>query len=177
MKEVVSSEREMFSSGLIFSTSALTSTRNWFISSAEPPSLCGVWHTWSDGWTECETESDWAGVSGRKVICSVTTAHDPMSQITLWQPRRWSDKGPATPMSSPLVPDKIEDELEMTMVCHRPEGLEQLEAQTNFTKRELQVLYRGFKNVRPAGLWWPRRDFPLGTKLSHGTHQGAFPYV
>ncbi|XP_035314485.1 Kv channel-interacting protein 1 isoform X4 [Cricetulus griseus] len=37
----------------------------------------------------------------------------------------------------------------MTMVCHRPEGLEQLEAQTNFTKRELQVLYRGFKNVRP----------------------------
>ncbi|XP_038182645.1 Kv channel-interacting protein 1 isoform X7 [Arvicola amphibius] len=36
----------------------------------------------------------------------------------------------------------------MTMVCHRPEGLEQLEAQTNFTKRELQVLYRGFKNVR-----------------------------
>lgn len=53
-------------------------------------------------------------------------------------------------MPSPLVPDKIEDELEMTMVCHRPEGLEQLEAQTNFTKRELQVLYRGFKNVRPA---------------------------
>lgn len=44
--------------------------------------------------------------------------------------------------------DKIEDELEMTTVCHRPEGLEQLEAQTNFTKRELQVLYRGFKNVR-----------------------------
>lgn len=35
----------------------------------------------------------------------------------------------------------------MTMVCHRPEGLEQLEAQTNFTKQELQILYRGFKNV------------------------------
>lgn len=33
------------------------------------------------------------------------------------------------------------------MVCHRPEGLDQLEAQTNFSKRELQVLYRGFKNV------------------------------
>ncbi|KAM6150414.1 A-type potassium channel modulatory protein KCNIP1 isoform 1-T1 [Erethizon dorsatum] len=47
--------------------------------------------------------------------------------------------------------DKIEDELEMTMVCHRPEGLEQLEAQTNFTKRELQVLYRGFKNECPSG--------------------------
>lgn len=37
----------------------------------------------------------------------------------------------------------------MTMVCHRPEGLEQLEAQTNFTKQELQILYRGFKNVIP----------------------------
>lgn len=35
----------------------------------------------------------------------------------------------------------------MTTVCHRPEGLEQLEAQTNFTKQELQILYRGFKNV------------------------------
>lgn len=50
--------------------------------------------------------------------------------------------------------DKIDDDLEMTIVCHRPEGLEQLEAQTNFSKRELQVLYRGFKNVsertRPA---------------------------
>uniref|UniRef100_A0A8C5VRK6 Potassium voltage-gated channel interacting protein 1 n=1 Tax=Microcebus murinus TaxID=30608 RepID=A0A8C5VRK6_MICMU len=48
--------------------------------------------------------------------------------------------------------NKIEDELEMTMVCHRPEGLEQLEAQTNFTKRELQVLYRGFKNECPSGV-------------------------
>lgn len=44
-------------------------------------------------------------------------------------------------------PDKADDELEMTTVCHRPEGLEQLEAQTNFTKQELQILYRGFKNV------------------------------
>ncbi|XP_027635505.1 Kv channel-interacting protein 1 isoform X2 [Falco biarmicus] len=51
-----------------------------------------------------------------------------------------------------LSKDKIEDELEMTTVCHRPEGLEQLEAQTNFTKRELQVLYRGFKNECPSGV-------------------------
>lgn len=35
----------------------------------------------------------------------------------------------------------------MTTVCHRPEGLDQLEAQSNFTKQELQILYRGFKNV------------------------------
>lgn len=68
-------------------------------------------------------------------------------------------------MSPPLLPDKIEDELEMTMVCHRPEGLEQLEAQTNFTKRELQVLYRGFKNVRPprgSEVWC---DFPQNKAL------------
>ncbi|XP_074816789.1 A-type potassium channel modulatory protein KCNIP1 isoform X1 [Natator depressus] len=48
--------------------------------------------------------------------------------------------------------NKIEDELEMTTVCYRPEGLEQLETQTNFTKRELQVLYRGFKNECPSGV-------------------------
>ncbi|OCT87819.1 hypothetical protein XELAEV_18021518mg [Xenopus laevis] len=48
--------------------------------------------------------------------------------------------------------DKIEDELEMATVCYRPEGLEQLESQTNFNKSELQVLYRGFKNECPSGV-------------------------
>ncbi|XP_038148240.1 Kv channel-interacting protein 1b isoform X2 [Cyprinodon tularosa] len=48
--------------------------------------------------------------------------------------------------------DNADDELEMTTVCHRPEGLEQLEAQTNFTKQELQILYRGFKNECPSGV-------------------------
>uniref|UniRef100_A0A3P8V585 Potassium voltage-gated channel interacting protein 1 n=1 Tax=Cynoglossus semilaevis TaxID=244447 RepID=A0A3P8V585_CYNSE len=48
--------------------------------------------------------------------------------------------------------DKDDDDLEMTMVCHRPEGLDQLEALTNFSKRELQVLYRGFKNECPSGV-------------------------
>uniref|UniRef100_A0A672IFX5 Kv channel interacting protein 1 b n=1 Tax=Salarias fasciatus TaxID=181472 RepID=A0A672IFX5_SALFA len=47
---------------------------------------------------------------------------------------------------------KTDDELEMTTVCHRPEGLDQLEAQTNFTKQELQILYRGFKNECPSGV-------------------------
>lgn len=40
------------------------------------------------------------------------------------------------------------------MVRHQPEGLEQLQAQTKFTKMELQSLYRGFKNVsdpHPSG--------------------------
>lgn len=61
--------------------------------------------------------------------------------------------------------DKIDDDLEMTMVCHRPEGLEQLEAQTNFSKRELQVLYRGFKNVSD----W-KRFTPKETKQNITSH-------
>ncbi|XP_042355688.1 Kv channel-interacting protein 1b isoform X1 [Plectropomus leopardus] len=55
-------------------------------------------------------------------------------------------------VSGTLTKDKTDDELEMTMVCHRPEGLDQLEAQTNFTKQELQILYRGFKNECPSGV-------------------------
>lgn len=159
-RAVILKEKEMFSCGLIFSTSALISTWNTFISKAEAPSLGGIRHSWSNGWTDGKTESDWAGRRGSKqeghLQCD-PPAHEPMSQVAtppFWQPRLWADEWPprfVASMPSPLVPDKIEDELEMTMVCHRPEGLEQLEAQTNFTKRELQVLYRGFKNVRPTG--------------------------
>ncbi|XP_062899446.1 Kv channel-interacting protein 4 isoform X6 [Mobula hypostoma] len=54
--------------------------------------------------------------------------------------------------SSTNVQSNVEDELEMATVCHRPEGLEQLEAQTKFTKKELQILYRGFKNECPSGI-------------------------
>ncbi|XP_045147523.1 Kv channel-interacting protein 2 isoform X3 [Echinops telfairi] len=52
----------------------------------------------------------------------------------------------------PLDPDSVEDEFELSTVCHRPEGLEQLQEQTKFTRKELQVLYRGFKNDFVAGL-------------------------
>lgn len=55
----------------------------------------------------------------------------------------------------------------MAVVCHRPEGLEQLEAQTNFTKRELQVLYRGFKNVSASP--------PHSISVSKGTSPGRRP--
>ncbi|KAJ8015346.1 hypothetical protein DPEC_G00025160 [Dallia pectoralis] len=48
--------------------------------------------------------------------------------------------------------DKIDDDFEMSVVCHRPEGLDKMEAHTNFSKRELQVLYRGFKNECPSGV-------------------------
>ncbi|CAL8330477.1 unnamed protein product [Arctogadus glacialis] len=43
-------------------------------------------------------------------------------------------------------------DLELSTVRHQPEGLDQLQAQTKFTKKELQSLYRGFKNECPSGL-------------------------
>uniref|UniRef100_A0A3Q3WMB8 EF-hand domain-containing protein n=1 Tax=Mola mola TaxID=94237 RepID=A0A3Q3WMB8_MOLML len=45
-----------------------------------------------------------------------------------------------------------EDDAELSTVCYRPEGLDRLVQQTNFSKKELQVLYRGFKNECPRGV-------------------------
>ncbi|XP_035516183.1 Kv channel-interacting protein 2-like isoform X5 [Morone saxatilis] len=45
----------------------------------------------------------------------------------------------------------IADDAELSTVCYRPEGLDRLVQQTNFTKKELKVLYRGFKNECPSG--------------------------
>ncbi|XP_032081399.1 Kv channel-interacting protein 2 isoform X1 [Thamnophis elegans] len=57
------------------------------------------------------------------------------------------------PKSIPSISENsIEDELELSTVCHRPEGLEQLQEQTKFSRKELQVLYRGFKNECPSGI-------------------------
>ncbi|KAG8135722.1 hypothetical protein E2320_008721, partial [Naja naja] len=57
------------------------------------------------------------------------------------------------PKSIPSISESnIEDDFELSTVCHRPEGLEQLQEQTKFSRKELQVLYRGFKNDFVAGL-------------------------
>ncbi|XP_072311512.1 calsenilin-like isoform X3 [Eucyclogobius newberryi] len=48
--------------------------------------------------------------------------------------------------------DSSDCDLELSMVRHQPEGLDQLQAQTQFTRKELQSLYRGFKNECPSGL-------------------------
>ncbi|XP_058134081.1 calsenilin isoform X3 [Dasypus novemcinctus] len=53
------------------------------------------------------------------------------------------------PMS---MEDSSDSELELCTVRHQPEGLAQLQAQTKFSKKELQSLYRGFKNECPTGL-------------------------
>uniref|UniRef100_A0A8C7V8Y7 EF-hand domain-containing protein n=1 Tax=Oncorhynchus mykiss TaxID=8022 RepID=A0A8C7V8Y7_ONCMY len=49
-------------------------------------------------------------------------------------------------------PESSDCELELSTVRHQPEGLQQLQAQTQFTRKELQSLYRGFKNECPSGL-------------------------
>lgn len=101
-----------------------------------------VQRLWNSEWLGSEVQGPGTPTVWPGPTPSLSSQH----QLRPWYYR---DQGSPALMPPPLLPDKIEDELEMTMVCHRPEGLEQLEAQTNFTKRELQVLYRGFKNVRP----------------------------
>ncbi|XP_042251590.1 calsenilin-like isoform X2 [Thunnus maccoyii] len=62
-----------------------------------------------------------------------------LKQFGLWEPLSLED-------------DSTDSDLELSMVRHQPEGLEQLQAQTQFTRKELQSLYRGFKNECPSGL-------------------------
>uniref|UniRef100_A0A671QSV9 Calsenilin-like n=1 Tax=Sinocyclocheilus anshuiensis TaxID=1608454 RepID=A0A671QSV9_9TELE len=54
--------------------------------------------------------------------------------------------------AAPQGSNSADSDLELSMVRHQPEGLEQLQAQTKFTRKELQSLYRGFKNECPSGL-------------------------
>lgn len=56
-------------------------------------------------------------------------------------------------LSPSLHAGSISDDAELSTVCYRPEGLDRLAQQTNFSKKELQVLYRGFKNVSQRLLW------------------------
>ncbi|NXA44218.1 CSEN protein, partial [Eudromia elegans] len=48
--------------------------------------------------------------------------------------------------------DGAEADVELAAVRHQPEGLARLQAQTRFSKTELQSLYRGFKAECPSGL-------------------------
>ncbi|KAI1238215.1 hypothetical protein IHE44_0012932 [Lamprotornis superbus] len=59
---------------------------------------------------------------------------------------------PVTQSKFACINNTVEDEMEMATVRHRPEALELLEAQSKFTKKELQILYRGFKNECPSGV-------------------------
>lgn len=63
-----------------------------------------------------------------------------LKQFGIWEPLSLEDD------------DSCDNDLELSMVRHQPEGLDQLQAQTQFTRKELQSLYRGFKNECPSGL-------------------------
>nr|XP_020635839.1 calsenilin isoform X1 [Pogona vitticeps] len=54
--------------------------------------------------------------------------------------------------AAPQGSDSSDSELELSTIRHQPEGLDQLQLLTKFTKKELQSLYRGFKNECPSGL-------------------------
>ncbi|XP_031426735.1 Kv channel interacting protein 3a, calsenilin isoform X2 [Clupea harengus] len=54
--------------------------------------------------------------------------------------------------TTPEGEDSSDSDLELSQVRHQPEGLDQLQTQTKFTKKELQSLYRGFKTECPSGL-------------------------
>ena len=51
---------------------------------------------------------------------------------------------------SSLLPfaDHDLDEIDMQTVRYKPEGLDKLCKMTKFSKKELQLMYRGFKQVR-----------------------------
>ncbi|XP_040002037.1 Kv channel-interacting protein 2-like isoform X4 [Xiphias gladius] len=62
------------------------------------------------------------------------------------QDQSFSDSRELDRSYDPLT-GSIADDGELSTVCYRPEGLDRLVQQTNFSKKELQLLYRGFKNV------------------------------
>lgn len=72
--------------------------------------------------------------------------------------------------------DTSDSDLELSMVRHQPEGLEQLQAQTKFTKKELQSLYRGFKNVRQHSARYRYHSFDTFAHRS-GERTGSFEEI
>ncbi|XP_077461258.1 A-type potassium channel modulatory protein KCNIP2-like [Stigmatopora argus] len=53
--------------------------------------------------------------------------------------------------SASINQNSVSDDGELSTVRYRPEGLERLVGRTSFSKKELQILYRGFKNECPSG--------------------------
>ncbi|XP_039420131.1 calsenilin isoform X3 [Corvus cornix cornix] len=97
----------------------------------------------------------WDGGAGGDTLEVMGTPHRGRGQAWCpWDredetPRRMGTFGILEPIS---VEDSSDADVELPSIRHQPEGLEQLLARTNFTKTELQSLYRGFKNECPSGL-------------------------
>jgi len=56
------------------------------------------------------------------------------------------------------------DDVEMHVTRIKPEGLDVLCRDTKFTRKELQIMYRGFKQVR-ASLQWRQSKFIWGRAI------------
>ncbi|XP_074546299.1 A-type potassium channel modulatory protein KCNIP2-like [Halichoeres trimaculatus] len=54
--------------------------------------------------------------------------------------------------SSSVNESNLTDDGELATLSYRPEGIDRLVQQTSFSRKELQVLYRGFKNECPSGV-------------------------
>ncbi|XP_030637391.1 Kv channel-interacting protein 2 isoform X2 [Chanos chanos] len=55
--------------------------------------------------------------------------------------------------SAPSVnQSNVDEDFQVSTVCYRPEGLEKLQDMTRFSRKELQILYRSFKNECPNGI-------------------------
>lgn len=50
-------------------------------------------------------------------------------------------------LSSSFISDHDLEDLEMQVVRYKPEGLDVLCRKSKFTRKELQIMYRGFKQV------------------------------
>ncbi|KAG5272002.1 hypothetical protein AALO_G00160560 [Alosa alosa] len=107
-------------------------------------------------------QADGKGVDGTLLAdaSAVDSALDEQKEGGKWQKPRISRKSLMKcclvkwiiASTTPQGPDISESELELATVRHQPEGLDQLQSQTKFTRKELQSLYRGFKNECPSGL-------------------------
>ena len=51
-----------------------------------------------------------------------------------------------------IIEREVDHELEEQKIRYRPEGIDELSRKSNFSKRELQLLYRGFKENCPNGI-------------------------
>nr|KAG5705223.1 hypothetical protein BaRGS_011249 [Batillaria attramentaria] len=84
----------------------------------------------------------------------------------------------------PARKDHDIDDLEMQVVRYKPEGLDTLCRNTKFSRKELQIMYRGFKQECPTGIvneetfkdiyaqFFPREEFVMGLSvLSRGSLQ------
>ncbi|CAH1256735.1 KCNIP3 [Branchiostoma lanceolatum] len=69
-----------------------------------------------------------------------------------WTARRRASKAVSAIIQKTAGGENEIDDLEMQVMRYKPEGIDELVRNTKFTKKELQIMYRGFKQECPTGL-------------------------